>query len=84
MQLFVVGVCDQFLFVCLFVFHQKTGELVAVKQFNQSSFNRQLAVQDREFEIMSKLDHKNIVRFLAWEVEVSSGVNVPEPEPLLS
>lgn len=50
---------------CVFV--QRSGELVAVKVFNSLSFNRPHDVQMREFEMLRKLNHSNIVRLFAVE-----------------
>ncbi|GIY87943.1 hypothetical protein CEXT_347441 [Caerostris extrusa] len=52
--------------------HKETGESVAVKTFNHTSHLRPLEVQMREFEVMSKCDHENIVKMLAIEEEVES------------
>lgn len=49
---------------------QKSGELVAVKVFNVMSYNRPHEVQMREFEMLKKLNHSNIVKLFAVE-EVS-------------
>lgn len=54
-------------FVC---FQQKTGDLYAVKVFNSISFLRPVDVQMREFEVLKKLNHKNIVKLFAIEEEV--------------
>jgi len=43
---------------------------VAVKVFSHAAHMRPHAVQMREFQVMRKLDHKNIVRLLAIEDEV--------------
>ncbi len=48
--------------VCVCLGVQKTGELVAVKVFNVVSYNRPHEVQMREFEMLRKLKHSNIVR----------------------
>lgn len=53
-------------FLCVFV-EQKSGELVAVKVFNMMSYNRPHEVQMREFEMLRKLNHRNIVRLFAVE-----------------
>ncbi|XP_059904476.1 serine/threonine-protein kinase TBK1 isoform X3 [Gadus macrocephalus] len=50
--------------------HKKTGDLYAVKVFNNLSFLRPLDVQMREFEVLKKLNHKNIVKLFAVEEEV--------------
>ncbi|XP_070815835.1 inhibitor of nuclear factor kappa-B kinase subunit epsilon isoform X1 [Chaetodon trifascialis] len=47
--------------------HKKSGELVAVKVFNVVSYNRPHEVQMREFEMLRKLSHSNIVRLYAVE-----------------
>lgn len=52
-----------------FIF-QKTGDLYAVKVFNNISFLRPVDVQMREFEVLKKLNHKNIVKLFAIEEEV--------------
>ena len=49
---------------------QKTGEFYAVKVFNQMSYMRPHSIQMREFDVLRKLDHDNIVRLLAVEEEV--------------
>ncbi|XP_061583622.1 inhibitor of nuclear factor kappa-B kinase subunit epsilon [Cololabis saira] len=51
--------------------NKRSGELVAVKVFNILSYNRPPDVQMREFEMLRKLKHSNIVRLLAVE-ELSS------------
>lgn len=45
------------------------GEPVAVKTFNQLSHMRPQEVQMREFEVLKKVKHKNIVKLLAIEEE---------------
>ncbi|XP_044278960.1 serine/threonine-protein kinase TBK1 isoform X1 [Varanus komodoensis] len=52
--------------------HKKTGDLYAVKVFNNFSFLRPLDVQMREFEVLKKLNHKNIVKLFAIEEETAS------------
>uniref|UniRef100_A0A671LPP1 Inhibitor of nuclear factor kappa-B kinase subunit epsilon-like n=1 Tax=Sinocyclocheilus anshuiensis TaxID=1608454 RepID=A0A671LPP1_9TELE len=47
--------------------NKKTGELVAVKVFNLVSYNRPYEVQMREFEVLQKLNHVNIVKLFAVE-----------------
>ncbi|KAL7843514.1 hypothetical protein AOLI_G00250260 [Acnodon oligacanthus] len=47
--------------------NKKTGELVAVKVFNLASYSRPYEVQMREFEILRKLNHVNIVKLFAVE-----------------
>ena len=49
---------------------QKTGELYAVKLFNQMSHARPIQVQMREFDVLKKLKHENIVRLHDIEEEV--------------
>ncbi|KFP08937.1 Inhibitor of nuclear factor kappa-B kinase subunit epsilon, partial [Egretta garzetta] len=51
---------------------QKSGELVAVKVFNNASYLRPQEVQMREFEMLRKLNHKNIVKLFAVEEMGSS------------
>lgn len=43
------------------------GEPVAVKTFNQMSHMRPVDVQMREFEVLQKVNHENIVKLLAIE-----------------
>ncbi|EEC12865.1 serine/threonine protein kinase, putative, partial [Ixodes scapularis] len=52
--------------------NKQTGEPVAVKTFNQVSQMRPLEVQMREFEVLNKVNHENIVRLLAVEEDVES------------
>uniref|UniRef100_A0A8C2XGW0 Inhibitor of nuclear factor kappa B kinase subunit epsilon n=1 Tax=Cyclopterus lumpus TaxID=8103 RepID=A0A8C2XGW0_CYCLU len=47
--------------------NKRLGELVAVKVFNTVSYNRPHEVQMREFEMLRKLNHGNIVRLYAVE-----------------
>ncbi|XP_036957636.1 inhibitor of nuclear factor kappa-B kinase subunit epsilon [Acanthopagrus latus] len=47
--------------------NKKSGELVAVKVFNMVSYNRPHDVQMREFEMLRKLNHSNIVKLYAVE-----------------
>ncbi|XP_066528016.1 inhibitor of nuclear factor kappa-B kinase subunit epsilon isoform X2 [Hoplias malabaricus] len=47
--------------------NKKTGEVVAVKVFNMTSYSRPYEVQIREFEVLRKLNHINIVRLFAVE-----------------
>ncbi|CAH2277812.1 serine threonine- kinase TBK1 [Pelobates cultripes] len=56
--------------------NKKTGDLYAVKVFNNLSFLRPADVQTREFEVLKKLNHKNIVKLFAIEEEMSSGHKV--------
>ncbi|XP_075385624.1 inhibitor of nuclear factor kappa-B kinase subunit epsilon isoform X1 [Tenrec ecaudatus] len=46
---------------------KKSGELVAVKVFNNVSYLRPHEVQVREFEVLRKLKHQNIVKLFAVE-----------------
>jgi TANK-binding kinase 1 len=50
---------------------QHNGEPVAVKTFNQVSHLRPPEVQMREFEVLKKVKHENIVKLLSIEEEVS-------------
>lgn len=51
--------------------HNKhSGETVAVKCFNHLSHMRPYEVQKREFEVLKKVNHENIVKLLAIEEEV--------------
>ncbi|XP_063811235.1 inhibitor of nuclear factor kappa-B kinase subunit epsilon [Pseudophryne corroboree] len=47
--------------------NKKSGEEVAVKVFNNSSYLRPYEVQMREFEMLGKLNHINIVKLFAVE-----------------
>uniref|UniRef100_A0A4W6DMU5 Inhibitor of nuclear factor kappa B kinase subunit epsilon n=1 Tax=Lates calcarifer TaxID=8187 RepID=A0A4W6DMU5_LATCA len=47
--------------------NKRSGELVAVKVFNMMSYNRPHEVQMREFEMLRKLNHSNIVRLYTVE-----------------
>ncbi|XP_048354864.1 inhibitor of nuclear factor kappa-B kinase subunit epsilon isoform X2 [Sphaerodactylus townsendi] len=52
--------------------NKKSGELVAVKVFNNASYLRPQEVQIREFEVLRKLNHHNIVKLFAVEEIESS------------
>lgn len=56
--------------------HKKTGELYAVKTFDRMTSMQSLAGQRREFEVMRKVKHENIVRLLDIEEESVSHVKV--------
>lgn len=60
---------------------QKSGELVAVKVFNAASYLRPREVQVREFEVLRKLNHQNIVKLFAVEETVGA---VPGQRGVLS
>uniref|UniRef100_A0A8C5MP35 Inhibitor of nuclear factor kappa B kinase subunit epsilon n=1 Tax=Leptobrachium leishanense TaxID=445787 RepID=A0A8C5MP35_9ANUR len=47
--------------------NKKSGEVVAVKVFNNLSYQRPPEVQMREFEMLRKLNHVNIVKLFAVE-----------------
>ncbi|XP_047536401.1 inhibitor of nuclear factor kappa-B kinase subunit epsilon [Vanessa atalanta] len=49
--------------------NKNNGEPVAVKTFNQLSHMRPHEVQMREFEVLKKVKHENIVKLLAIEEE---------------
>lgn len=49
--------------------NKHNGEPVAVKTFNQLSHMRPHEVQMREFDVLRKVNHKNIVKLLAVEEE---------------
>ncbi|KAL7300519.1 hypothetical protein TKK_0006518 [Trichogramma kaykai] len=49
--------------------NKNNGEPVAVKTFNQVSLMRPVDVQMREFEVLRKVKHENIVKLLAIEEE---------------
>uniref|UniRef100_G1LZG6 Inhibitor of nuclear factor kappa B kinase subunit epsilon n=1 Tax=Ailuropoda melanoleuca TaxID=9646 RepID=G1LZG6_AILME len=53
--------------------NKKSGELVAVKVFNTASYLRPHEVQVREFEVLRKLNHQNIVKLFAVEETVGPG-----------
>uniref|UniRef100_A0A4W5QTG1 Protein kinase domain-containing protein n=1 Tax=Hucho hucho TaxID=62062 RepID=A0A4W5QTG1_9TELE len=47
--------------------NKRTGEQVAVKVFNHLSYSRPYEVQMREFEILRRLHHNNIVKLFSVE-----------------
>ena len=50
--------------------NKKSGEVVAVKVFNSASYRRPPEVQVREFEVLRRLNHQNIVKLFAVEETV--------------
>lgn len=50
--------------------HKKTGDTFAIKVSNNLGMMRPLEVRRREFDVLSKLDHVNIVRIVATETEL--------------
>ena len=64
------GIGFKFIFVILQQgVNKHNGETVAVKTFNQLSHMRPQEVQMREFEVLQKVKHENIVKLLAIEEE---------------
>ena len=63
---------------------QKTGEFYAVKVFNEMSFMRPQSIQMREFDVLRKLNHDNIVRLLAVEEEVGETVVTGKGETVVT
>ena len=63
------GIGFKFMFVILQGVNKHNGETVAVKTFNQLSHMRPQEVQMREFEVLQKVKHENIVKLLAIEEE---------------
>lgn len=56
---------------------QRSGELVAVKVFNIMSYNRPHEVQMREFEMLRKLNHSNIIKlFTVEEVRIQKDIYI--------
>lgn len=49
---------------------QKTGDTFAMKVSNNLGMMRPLEVRRREFEVLNKLNHENIVKLYASETEV--------------
>lgn len=49
------------------LFLKKTSEVVAVKVFNMASYSRPYEVQMREFEMLRRLNHVNIVKLFSIE-----------------
>lgn len=49
------------------LFLKKTSEVVAVKVFNMASYSRPYEVQMREFEMLRRLSHVNIVKLFSIE-----------------
>ncbi|KAL0978674.1 hypothetical protein UPYG_G00173760 [Umbra pygmaea] len=47
--------------------NKRTGEQVAVKVFNRVSYNRPYEVQMREFDMLRRLNHNNIVKLFSVE-----------------
>lgn len=56
--------------------NKKSGELCAVKTFNEMGYMRPYQVQIREFDIIQKLKHRNIVKLIAIEEELSTRTKV--------
>ncbi|XP_003743253.2 serine/threonine-protein kinase TBK1 [Galendromus occidentalis] len=56
--------------------NKKTGDLVAVKTFNKVSLDRPLNVQMREFDVLKKVNHENIVKLIAIEEELESASKI--------
>ena len=57
---------------------QRTGEVYAIKTFSHNiGYIRTPVLQMREFEVLKKLRHDNIVRLLAIEDEVNCNYFLP-------
>uniref|UniRef100_A0A2K5M3M9 Inhibitor of nuclear factor kappa-B kinase subunit epsilon n=1 Tax=Cercocebus atys TaxID=9531 RepID=A0A2K5M3M9_CERAT len=59
--------------------NKKSGELVAVKVFNTTSYLRPREVQVREFEVLRKLNHQNIIKLFAVEETVGLRIQMAPP-----
>ncbi|KAK3595603.1 hypothetical protein CHS0354_009560 [Potamilus streckersoni] len=56
--------------------HKVTGEVCAIKLFNPRE-SRTLAIsRKREIELLKNLDHRNVIKFVASEFELSTGNEV--------
>ena len=56
---------------CIFsLLSQKTGDTFAIKVSNNLGMMRPLEVRRREFEVLTKLNHDNIVKIYSTETEV--------------
>jgi len=53
-----------------------TGDLCAIKTFNAQAMKRSSTVQSREFDVLSKLRHVNIVKILAMEEQLQDDARV--------
>ena len=49
---------------------QKTGEAYAIKVSNNFGMMRPVEIRRREYDVLLKLNHENIVKIFATEVEV--------------
>lgn len=56
--------------------NKHNGDLVAIKFFNMVSHHRPYEVQRREYEVLSKINHINIVKLFAIEEEDETKNNV--------
>lgn len=64
---------------------QRSGELVAVKVFNIMSYNRPHQVQMREFEMLRKLNHSNIIKlFTVEEVRIQKDIYIKKKKKNIS
>ena len=72
----MMDICKYIMYLSWDYYFQRSGETYAVKTFNHISHMRPLTVQMREFEVLQKLKHENIVRLLAIEEESGSGSKV--------
>lgn len=64
---------------------QRLGELVAVKVFNIMSYNRPHQVQMREFEMLRKLNHSNIIKlFTVEEVRIQKDIYIKKKRKILA
>lgn len=52
--------------------NKHSGEVVAIKVFNLISQHRPYEIQRREYELLSKVNHENIVKLIAIEEESDS------------
>ena len=61
---------DHVKFFSIVFFPQKTGDLYAVKTFNSINPHRAAPLQKKEFDLLRRLNHSNIVKLLTIESEV--------------
>ena len=63
---------NAFISLSLYLISQKTGETYAIKVSNSFGMMRPVEIRRREYDVLLKLNHENIVKIFATEVEVNT------------
>ena len=67
-----VVAANAFILLSFYLLSQKTGETYAIKVSNNFGMMRPVEIRRREYDVLLKLNHENIVKIFATEIEVNN------------